>query len=222
MAERQHASVLLPMIDSVLSDNATNPNELDCVAFGSGPGSFTGARIAASVAQGLAFGSDSVVIPVSSLRALAHTACSGQRDAGQTIAPGTALFIAVDAHMNELYTACYRADATVSEIHKDALLTKAQCYQRLAEVLASEGKVEVFGNGIAVLVDYLVELQGHDTNVLAHLKSVPLERLTTQPSALSVLWLAELALTNNEQRAPEHAVPAYLRGSSAWKKITDK
>src|SRR5574337_2025289 len=68
----QHAKVILPMIDELLSIAEINIKKLDAIAFGCGPGSFTGLRIAASVAQGLALAHHLPLISISSLQALAQ------------------------------------------------------------------------------------------------------------------------------------------------------
>jgi tRNA threonylcarbamoyladenosine biosynthesis protein TsaB len=72
--ERLHNQVLLRQIDALLKRADVRPRELDAIAFGAGPGSFTGVRIAASVAQALAFAADARVVPVPSSRALAEAA----------------------------------------------------------------------------------------------------------------------------------------------------
>lgn len=92
------STCLLPMIDAVLQAATRTLNDCTAVAFGAGPGSFTGLRTATGIAQGLAFGADLPVIPVNTLMACAESA--RLRD---TLAGCTRVFAAVDARMAECY-----------------------------------------------------------------------------------------------------------------------
>src|SRR5947207_3795983 len=99
VAGQRHSELLLPMITAVLADAGIGVRALDGIAFGSGPGSFTGLRIACGVAQGLALGAGLPVIGIPTLAAMAEAA--RLRDgSGRVIA-------ALDARMREVYVAAY-------------------------------------------------------------------------------------------------------------------
>ena len=100
VAPRQHSHIILPMIDQLLAESGVRVAELDALAFGRGPGSFMGVRIAAGVTQGIALAWDLPVVPVSTLAAIAQTAYS---ETG-----ATRVLSAIDARMNEVYWAAYR------------------------------------------------------------------------------------------------------------------
>ena len=102
LAPREHALLILPMIDALLVDAGMSLGALDAVAYGRGPGSFTGVRIAASVAQGVAFAADLPVVAVSTLASLALGAMSAT---GQH-----SVMSALDARMNEVYWGLYERE----------------------------------------------------------------------------------------------------------------
>ena len=116
LAPRAHGELILPMIQALLDEAALSLAALDAIAFGRGPGAFTGLRLAAAIAQGLGLAVQVPLIPVSDLRALAAQALAqgapGLAAPGQAapLAPSRAL-ICQDARMGEVYWACFEATA---------------------------------------------------------------------------------------------------------------
>ena len=104
-ALKQHTSVILPMIQSFLEKANLTFADLDAIAFGCGPGSFTGIRIAASLAQGIAYANSLPVIPVSSLAAAAQAAYLQHG--------WERLLVAVDARMGEIYWGVYQVENNI-------------------------------------------------------------------------------------------------------------
>jgi tRNA threonylcarbamoyladenosine biosynthesis protein TsaB len=115
---RDHATLILPMIEEVLAESGLALRALDGIVYGRGPGSFTGVRVAASVTQGLAAGADLPVLGVSDLRALAAQA----RRVAPAGASGSLLLAAMDARMGEIYWGAFDA---VAELPGEALLGEA-------------------------------------------------------------------------------------------------
>jgi tRNA threonylcarbamoyladenosine biosynthesis protein TsaB len=99
LAPREHSRLILKMIDELLAQAELSVDKLDAIAFGQGPGSFMGLRIASGVVQGIAFAHDIPVIPVSTLKAIAQRA---YEDTGSQN-----VIAAIDARMDEVYWAAY-------------------------------------------------------------------------------------------------------------------
>jgi len=114
--EPRHGERILPMIEELLAESGLALTQLDAIAFGRGPGSFTSLRIGAGVVQGMAFGADLPVIPVSSLAALAQGV-----DAHAVLA-------AFDARMGQVYWGAYRrgADGLVSLLGAEVVVDPAR------------------------------------------------------------------------------------------------
>jgi tRNA threonylcarbamoyladenosine biosynthesis protein TsaB len=101
-APMRHAELLLPAVQSLLDKSGLSLGNLDAIAFGRGPGSFTSLRIGIGVVQGLAWAAELPVVPVSSLAAVAQAAADISKSGVSSIC------VAVDARMQEVYTANFR------------------------------------------------------------------------------------------------------------------
>jgi len=195
---REHARRILPMVEQLLAEQGVELSDLDGIAYGNGPGSFTGLRIAASIAQGLAFGADLPVLPVSSMAAMALGAARLQ---------GTSHHLVVqDAHMQEFYWAAYQvADQQVSLLGEERLTAAAKVeappgWQNEAWVGIGDGWNKA--GEFSLLSDSL-----------AQVKQLP----ECYPHAYDVALLGAQALAQGQQLPAEQAIPVYLRGKSAWK-----
>jgi tRNA threonylcarbamoyladenosine biosynthesis protein TsaB len=190
--ERAHAERILEMVDSVLAEVGIALTEVDAVAFGRGPGAFTGCRLAASVAQGLAFGVCRPVVPVSDLRALA------QRVLDQPLGVQTVL-TCTDARMHEVYWAWYRRDSQgFAEL---CGLERVGAAEAVEPPAASEAPVHGVGRGFLAYPQLLGRLQGTLTAVHGE----------WLPRAEEVARLALSDFAAGIAVAPEQATPVYLR-----------
>jgi len=115
-AGQRHSELLLPMIDALLSEGGVRLDQLDAIAFGAGPGSFTGLRIACGVAQGLALGSGVPLLGISTLEAIAEAAY--QRDGSRRV------IAALDARMHEVYLGAYERDGDAWRVCVDPAVAK--------------------------------------------------------------------------------------------------
>lgn len=190
-AGQRHSELLLPMVDRLLRDAGLRLDQLDGIAFGAGPGSFTGLRIACSVAQGLAFGAGKTVVPISTLLALAEG--SGAARA----------VTALDARMNEVYLAAYVRDG-------DGWRTVIRpCLQvpTVVPELSGDGWTAA-GSGFAVREGALVEACA---GKLARIEALRYPHAADMARLAAPLFAAGLGV------APEAAEPLYLRDKVALK-----
>ena len=102
-AGQLHSERIMPMLDAALAEAGVALRDLDGIAFGAGPGTFTGVRIACGIAQGLSLGSGVPVVPISTLAALSEVA--------RRVHGWTHVLAAIDARMGEVYVAAHRFEA---------------------------------------------------------------------------------------------------------------
>ncbi|HJW12603.1 MAG TPA: tRNA (adenosine(37)-N6)-threonylcarbamoyltransferase complex dimerization subunit type 1 TsaB [Albitalea sp.] len=140
----QASASLVPAIMALLAEAGVTLRELDAIAFGRGPGAFTGLRTACSVAQGLALGANKPVLPIDSLLAVAEDARIG-------LAPHS-VWVAMDARMNEIYAAHYAFDGERWQTRTAPLLVSAAA---LNERWHSEPADVVAGTALAAFGEQL-------------------------------------------------------------------
>jgi len=187
-APNQHAEQLAPMIRRLLARAEMAVGGLDALAFGQGPGSFTGLRIACGIAQGLAFGSGRPVIPVPSLLALAE-----QAGAARVVA-------ALDARMGETYLAAYARTGKDWEV----VVAPGLFMQDALPPLPGTGWVAT-GSGF----DAFPWLRA------AYASQVSASVAGDLPRAAAVARLAARRHARGEFLAAEEAAPLYLRDKVA-------
>lgn len=184
------AAVLYATIDEVLDQVGLSLEELDCIAFGRGPGAFTGLRVAAAAAQGLATGLGIRLCAVSSLAALAQDACD-RAPAGTWIAP------ALPAGRDQLYLGWYR-------IGESGLVTS-----EADDWLAPADRCRLPGTG-----RFIAAGKVWSENKALHASNASrIEQLedSALPRAGAVLRLARSDYAEGRTLAPEQAQPVYLR-----------
>jgi tRNA threonylcarbamoyladenosine biosynthesis protein TsaB len=183
-----HSQTILPMVQALLNDAGITLTACDALAFGCGPGSFTGVRTACGIAQGLAFGAGIPVLPIVTLLALAQS-CHEQSGANDVLA-------IIDARMGEVYWAQYRFAGEWQTIVPPTLSTAAN--------VAPIGDVLACGNGLKVY-EQDFSTRPFFTVQWAHL----------MPHATQVATLGALAFAQGLGVPAAAAEPLYLRNKVA-------
>lgn len=190
--ERGHAEQLLPMIDAVLAEGGLGLSSLDAIAFGRGPGGFTGVRLAASVAQGLAFGAGVGVVPVSDLAAVAQRAIDKSPEAGR-------ILVINDARMREVYWASFDVtDGCLST--GDEMVSSAEGVM-LPVRSESEAAWAAAGRGLLAWPELAQRCRAAGATLHSDLL----------PRASEVLALARPLVAAGKILPPEAALPVYVR-----------
>jgi tRNA threonylcarbamoyladenosine biosynthesis protein TsaB len=193
---RGHSELILAMVDDLLGESGLSYRSLDAIAYGRGPGSFTGVRIATGVTQGIAFAADLPVIGISTLAALAQRA---YREKGE----GN-LLTAFDARMGELYWGGYQ----VGENERVVAAFTEQVGSAQQVEIPWEGEWYGVGSGWGPYGEQLAQrlgavLLGFKSEILCSAREIAILAAEEYQAGLAV--------------APEQALPVYLRNQVANK-----
>ena len=192
---REQTERILPMIGELLATAGVPLEDLDGIAFGRGPGSFTGLRVAAAVAQGLGLAVNLPLLPVSSLAAMAQGLW---RTEGQERS-----LVCIDARMGEVYWGAYEVREGLSELVGAEHLSEPG-----AVAWADAGNWGAVGNGFDVYAKLLATVIGQARSV----------QPAFHPSATDLLPQALADLRGGRTQRAEEATPVYLRDETAWQK----
>lgn len=188
-AGQAHSETLLPLVRSLLAEAGLALNQLDALAFGVGPGAFTGLRVACGAAQGLAVAADLPLLPVTSLENIA-TQISGERR-----------LALLDARMGEVYVAAYREQANCLQLQGDIRVLPP------AEIeLPTAGAWTLCGNIAAIHLDLIDRLQGQGASLAEGVQ---------RPLAGVAASLGVARLLAGDGIDPALAAPLYIRDKVA-------
>ena len=198
-APREHTTKILPMVDTVLAEAGIKLNQLDALAYGQGPGSFTGVRIGIGIAQGLAFGADLPMVGVSTLAAMAQGT--------YRVHKADNVLSAIDARMGEIYWGQYqrKTDGDWQIIGVEQVIVP----DALVESVQTESGIWLTaGTAWEVYADTLAKLpfEMQQGSVL-------------YPDSQDMVHLAKFAFARGESVSAEVASPVYLRDTVTWKKL---
>ena len=207
IAPRRHSALILPMVEEVLAEAGVSLRQLDGLAFGRGPGSFTGVRIATGVIQGLALASDLPVAPVSTLWALAQGAC---RSGGPEC-----IVAALDARMGEVYLGIYTTGRIDTMGGINAPAATGVCPGTIVQPLRPEAVIDpaaISASLTGVWTGVGSGFKTHDAALCKSLAGSP-SRIEpeTYPHARDVALLGLETLRQGRGVRAEEALPVYLR-----------
>jgi tRNA threonylcarbamoyladenosine biosynthesis protein TsaB len=192
---REQTDVIVKYIDALLADAGIELGMLDGIAFGRGPGSFTGLRVATAVAQGFGLALGTPLLPVSSMAAVAQRLW---REHGVERS-----LVCIDARMDEVFWGQFAAPGgEVSAVGAERLSDPA------AVEYGGEDSWVAAGSGFAAHAAQLAALSRQADRVIANI----------EPLAQDLLPLATAALAAGRVSSLEEALPAYLRREDAWQR----
>ena len=192
---RSHSRLLMPMVQQVLAEAEIKVNQLDVIGVSIGPGSFTGLRIGFAAVQGMAYGADIPVAPLSTLELMAATYVRQESaQAGEIIA-------LLDARMSEFNVGRYKLDDNkqIVALEADQLMTAEQ----VIELLKASNPKAIIGDG-GNLFELVPQFAERFTQIY--------------PNAVDILPIAQQQLSDGLAVNIETVDLVYLRGTEAWQK----
>jgi tRNA threonylcarbamoyladenosine biosynthesis protein TsaB len=196
MTQRGHSELILGMMDELFADSGASIADVEALAFGRGPGSFTGVRVGVGVTQGIAFARDIPVIPVSTLGTVAQAAINTHQV--------DRVAVAMDARMGEVYVAHFENQGGYA-----ILLDEEKVCPPTEFMPFDDGKWFAAGTGWreyenVLSLNYTSQVIGIDPDLL--------------PNAENLIKLARKQAERGELLPAEQALPVYLRDNVAKKK----
>ena len=193
---QQHSQRILPMIDEVLKEAKVTLQDLDYLAFGRGPGSFTGVRIATGILQGLALGTGHKVVAISTLAAMAQQAFEQNRNQHVTAA--------IDARMSEVYFGQYHLKQNVMTLMGEE------------QVISPEQGAILLSNS-PIMAGVGTGWQAYpELNMTANVEVL---NNVLYPNAVYMLPLAKALIAQGYAVEVDDIQPVYLRDKVTWKKL---
>lgn len=199
LSPRTHTQRILPMVDELLKAQNISLKNVDYLAFGRGPGSFTGVRVGVGIAQGLALGAELPVIAVSNLMIMVEQA---YQDLG-----ATEVVALIDARMNEVYFAQFsRKESSWVEVVNEQVCPP----EKAIEQIQQDRKPVIVGTGWAAYPQF------QQANLDVIISEI------TLPSARYMLALSESAIKQGLEQSALEIEPVYLRNEVTWQKLPHK
>lgn len=199
--KRTHSETLLPMIDEIVKSSEVKLDELDAIAIAAGPGSFTGLRIGAATAKGLALAIEKPIIPVKTCEGLAFNMWG----ASGLVCP------IMDARRNQVYTGLYHVVGNVDVVMDQEPMDIHELIEKINEI---GEEVTFLGDGVAVYESVIWD----EIKVPCKLAPAPMNR----QRAASVASLGEIYLKEHREIHADDFAPEYLRKSQAERVKAEK
>jgi len=202
LAAKSHTQRLLPMVDQLLANAGLSLSQLDAIAFGRGPGSFTGLRICMGVVQGLAFGADLPVVPVSTLASMALSFHSQYSNINLPIVS------CLDARMSEVYWGLYQIEDRLPILQGEESVSSPESLIKSPTFQMLEDKFVAVGQGWHYPSFSQALSQRNSTNLAMEI----------YPNAESIAKIAAQAVANGQIQSILGTLPVYLRDTVSWQK----